>query len=52
MLSGDFVNKVTQKIEYLYVEVKYSHLITFLISRCKLVYELFVQLTVNNILNK
>ena len=37
MFSGDFVNLVTLKIEFLYAEGKHFHFITFLVSRCKLV---------------
>ena len=35
MFSGDCVNSVTLKIEFLYVEVKHFHLTIFLVSQCK-----------------
>ena len=35
MFSEDGVNKVTLKIEFLYIEIKHFHFMIFLVNRCK-----------------
>ena len=52
MFSGGSANWVTLKMETLYVEIRHSHFNIFLVSRFKLVHELFFKSTVDKVSNK